>query len=201
MSDFAEFGEVVAEAVVVGIVPGDEHLRGAESGARFKEGLPVDGARVGLDAKDFDVEHLDARGAQVRFDFADHRRVADHVPLRFGRRGGNQTDADVAVARLGGAEHLIGGRDVEHRERGETDGARKLEGLKLAVFKLDGLHFGLGRAGEAGTGGEKGGGRQKTAAGDSHGWGPCCWSWNRLSVRPSSYRPRRLSNTARGRCP
>ena len=77
MGDFAEFGEVVAEAVVVGIVPGDKHLRGAEAGAGFKEGFPVDRARVGLDAQNFDVEHLDARGAQVCFDFPDHRRVAD----------------------------------------------------------------------------------------------------------------------------
>lgn len=87
MSEFAELGVVVRQAVDVRVVAGAEHLRGAETGAGFKEGLPVDGAGVGLDAENFDVEHLDARGIQVGFDFTNHRRVADHVVLGFGRRG------------------------------------------------------------------------------------------------------------------
>ncbi len=165
MSEFAEFGVVVRQAVDVRVVAGAEHLRGAETGAGFKEGLPVDGAGVGLDAENFDVEHLDAGGLQVGFDFANHRRVADHVVLGFGRRGRHEADAHVAVAGLGGAEHLIGGRNVEHGQGGKADRARQLERLILAVLERDGgdLRRG-GMAPETGGGGNaRGGGTLKEA--------------------------------------
>lgn len=154
MGELAEFGVVVRQAVDVGVVAGAEHLSGAEAGAGFEEGLPVDGAGVGLDAENFDVEDLDAGGLQIGFDFTDHGRVADHVVLRFGRGGGHEADADVAVARLGGAEHLIGGRDVENGEGGKADRTRKLQRLVVAVLERDGgdLRRG-GVAPETGSGG------------------------------------------------
>lgn len=138
MGELAEFGVVVRQAVDVGVVACAEHLSGAEAGAGFEEGLPVYGTSVGLDAENFDVEDLDAGALQIGFDFTDHGRVADHVVLRFGRGGGHEADADVAVARLGGAEHLIGGRDVENGEGGQTDRTRKLQWLVAAVLERDG---------------------------------------------------------------
>ena len=100
MGELAEFGVVVRQAVDVGVVACAEHLSGAEAGAGFEEGLPVYGTSVGLDAENFDVEDLDAGGLQIGFDFTDHGRVADHVVLRFGRGGGHEADADVAVPAL-----------------------------------------------------------------------------------------------------
>ena len=77
MGELAEFGVVVRQAVDVGVVACAEHLSGAEAGAGFEEGLPVDGTSVGLDAENFDVEDLDA-GA---FRLASTSRIMGVLPI------------------------------------------------------------------------------------------------------------------------
>ena len=165
-ADFSEDYSVCREAEIAvehGAAAMQDLSEGGIFGALWEM---ADGAGVGLDAENFDVEDLDAGGLQIGFDFTDHGRVADHVVLRFGRGGGHEADADVAVARLGGAEHLIGGRDVENGESGKADRTRKLQRLVVAVLERDGgdLRRG-GVAPETGSGGDaRGGSTLKEAA-------------------------------------
>ena len=134
MGDFTKLRKIVFQTMNVVVVPSAEYLCGAETRSRFEERLPVDGARIGFETQDFNVQHLDARRLEVGFDFPDHRRIADHVVLRFRRSGRYQADTHVAVARLRRTQHLIGRIQIQDRERRQTDGTRQFQFRELLVL-------------------------------------------------------------------
>jgi hypothetical protein len=99
--EIAQGREAFGQSHFVRIVAGDEQVASAETGRRRDRRFVIGDARFRLQTKDLDVKHLDAGVRQSSLDLARERRVADEVVLRFGRRGCNQPDADVAEAGLG----------------------------------------------------------------------------------------------------
>lgn len=71
--------ETIGQAGRVGVVAGHQQFGRAQARCRGQGGFEIKAAGFGLEAKDFDIQHLQAGGRQAVFDLAQQRRVADQV--------------------------------------------------------------------------------------------------------------------------
>ena len=121
--DVAQRCEVLDETRLVRIVARDQCIPRAQARRRFQHRQEIAHARLGLEAQDLDVEDVDARIGKARERVADDGRVADRFVRRLVRRGGNQAQADVRVARVACASHHLRRRQLENGERRKREDA------------------------------------------------------------------------------
>jgi len=89
------------------VVAGHQHVPGAERSAALQHGQEVGHLALRRQSQDLDVEHADAGAGTHLLQLARHRRVADSGPNRLVQRGRQQPQADMRIARVGGAAHHL----------------------------------------------------------------------------------------------